>query len=1027
MRRASAALVALALACAAQTTCTGGAAPHARAQRIQATSQLIGGPKAIGEIGDFLLENDKIRVIIHGNKPGRGNTLYGGSIIDADLVRVGGGGGGNGNDQLAEVLPALLFEVIEPTNIEVTADGSDGGPAQVTVTGKGGDLLQLAALLVAGLLFPANLDFAVTYTLTPGKSYIEIDTSVINNSSGAHPLPFLDPAALSAQLPDIPMLDQLQLSVPFGELLLFGGEQAMFAPGAPGFDVRFGIEDAYATAGGFPAFPGLVVDHVATRGNGVSYGFAAPAGPDNYVNQFADRYPGQSVTPTSFLLGFNYASVAGAYSTNPPSVIAAGETFTYTSYFIVGRGDAASVYETVLELRDAETGRFAGRVLDELTQAAPSTRVSVVVLTADGGFVTQADTDAEGAFTATLEPGDYRYHVVDDRRAPIPEGTFTVTRGATTSRLIQVPGAGHLAVFVTDETGRPAPAKASLVAEFDAAHVGDDPRDFLYSLALGEKIRPTAFEPGTRRYIEAVIYGANGRIAGDVRPGTYDVVVSRGPEYETRTERVTIAPGQTASFTVRLERAFATPGWIAADVHLHSGPSTDSGLRVEDRVLSCAAEGVDLAVSTEHNFIADYQPYISELGLDDWIASMVGIELTTFEMGHFNAYPLAVDPGSTRGGEFVWTRKPPADMFDQLRGLGRDPARTIVQVNHPREQVLGYFASFFVDADDGEPYIPSGLRAVFAPYGDEFQPEAFSYDFDAIELLTGKHFFAVHTYRAPDPLPPGPFPDPQPVPGEIVVGADGRAVFPGTVESWFTLLDRNLRPAGTGSSDSHHLLDEAGYARTYVYVGGDAETPGDFREADIVDAIRARHTVTTNAPMIEMTIDDAIIGDEVRAGPAIDVNVRVRAPSWAKAERLVLWSNSAVVAEVDIPADRSTDFAETFPLTLARDAWVVAEVFGSDNMFPVVTAKEFEPLDASVVIKALGAGLDLSGLTPTGSLKPDKTEIVRPYAITSPIWVDIDGGGWLAPRPALSRERAPQTAAVPDLRDVFAALPGGTR
>jgi hypothetical protein len=154
--------VALALAC---TTCTGSAAPRSRAQPIQATSELIGGPKAIGEIGDFLLENDKIRVIVHGNKPGRGNTLYGGSIIDADLVRPGGGGGTSGNDQLAEILPSYLFEVIEPTDIAVTADGSDGGPAEITVTGRGGDLLQLASLLVAALLFPANLDFAVTYSL----------------------------------------------------------------------------------------------------------------------------------------------------------------------------------------------------------------------------------------------------------------------------------------------------------------------------------------------------------------------------------------------------------------------------------------------------------------------------------------------------------------------------------------------------------------------------------------------------------------------------------------------------------------------------------------------------------------------------------------------------------------------------------------------------------------------------------------------------------------------------------------------
>jgi hypothetical protein len=1010
MRRAHFALAALALAC---TTCTGGAAPRARAQPVQATSELIGGPKAIGEIGDFLLENDKIRVIIHGNKPGRGNTLYGGSIIDADLVRPGGGGGGNGNDQLAEVLPSFLFEVIEPTEIRVTADGSDGGPAEITVTGKGGDLLQLAALLVAALLFPANLDFEVVYSLAPGKDYVEIRTSIINNDSGAHPLPYLDPAAIANQLPGIPGLDMIQLSVPFGALLLFGGEQKMFAPGDIGFNVRFGIEDSYVTASGFPAFPGLVVDHVATRGEGVSYGFAVPESADNYVNQFASGYPGQNITPTSFLLGFNYASVAGAFTANPPSVIAANDRFTYTAYFIVGRGDAASVHDTVLELRGAEVGTFAGRVVDELSQA-PVGDVSIVVTDAGGGFVTQADTDAGGGFAADLEPGDYFYRLVDDHRAATPDVAFSVARDETSSVLILAPSPAHLAVFVTDDSGRPAPAKASLVAEFDASHVGDDPRDFLYTLAYGEKVRPTGFEPGRRDYIEAVLYGTNGRITGEVRPGTYELVVSRGPEHEVHREPIVLAAGATETRTVRLARAFPTDGWISADVHLHSGSSTDSGLPIEARVLACAAEGVDLAVATEHNYIADYDPAISAMELTDWLTAMVGIELTTFEMGHFNAYPLRVDPGSTRGGEFVWTRQTPDAMFDQLRGLGTDPARTIIQVNHPREQVLGYFASFFLDGETGDPYIPTGLRGVFAPYGDEFQPEAFSYDFDAIELLTGKHFFAVHTFL-------------DPATGDVLRGPDGRPVYPGTIETWFTLLDRGLRPTGTGSSDSHGLSDEAGYGRTYVYLGPGRDVPGGYRAADVVDAIRAHRTIATNGPFVEITIDDAMIGDEItNGGSSVDVRVRIRAPAWAGVDHLTVWSNSAAAADVAIPADQATDFDQTFTVPLARDAWIVAEVTGSQNMFPVVTAKEFEPLDASVVISALGAGLDLSGLAPGGA-KPDKTVTVRPFAITSPIWVDTASDGWVPPRAPLSRTRLGEASQVRDLRDAFDALPGGDR
>jgi hypothetical protein len=263
------------------------------------------------------------------------------------------------------------------------------------------------------------------------------------------------------------------------------------------------------------------------------------------------------------------------------------------------------------------------------------------------------------------------------------------------------------------------------------------------------------------------------------------------------------------------------------------------------------------------------------------------------------------------------------------------------------------------------------------------------------------------------------------VPGEIVRGRDGRPTFPGTIESWFTLLDRGLRPTGMGSSDSHDLFGEAGYARTYVYLGPGKDVPGGYRADDVVDAIRAHHTIATNGPFVELTIGDAMTGDEIRGGPLVDVRVRIRAPSWTPVDHLTVWSNSVAVLDLAIPPDQATGFDQTFAVALAADAWIVAEVTGTQNMFPVVTSKEFDPIDATVVLKALGAGLDLSGLTPSGALKPDKTVPVHAFAMTNPIWVDVDGDGWTPPRPALSRTSVPTAAAAPDLRAAFAALPGG--
>src|SRR5690606_21901176 len=146
-------LVAAALV-ALLATCTGSAAPRSRAQRIGKLEEAIGGPHALGRVGDYILEHDQVRFVIAdtGRCPpgssadcvevyGRVNTTYGGTLVDADLQRIGGDG--TGNDQLAELLPGFFFTAIDPTEVRVTADGSDGRAAEVTVRGTGGDLFQM--------------------------------------------------------------------------------------------------------------------------------------------------------------------------------------------------------------------------------------------------------------------------------------------------------------------------------------------------------------------------------------------------------------------------------------------------------------------------------------------------------------------------------------------------------------------------------------------------------------------------------------------------------------------------------------------------------------------------------------------------------------------------------------------------------------------------------------------------------------------------------------------------------------------
>jgi hypothetical protein len=242
------------------------------------------------------------------------------------------------------------------------------------------------------------------------------------------------------------------------------------------------------------------------------------------------------------------------------------------------------------------------------------------------------------------------------------------------------------------------------------------------------------------------------------------------------------------------------------------------------------------------------------------------------------------------------------------------------------------------------------------------------------------------------------------------------------IDTWFTMLDRGHRATGMGVSDSHGLFgDEPGYARTMLFVGKGRDQPGALRREDVIAAIRQHRTITTNGPLLEMTTaGGASIGDTV-TGASVELRIRARAPSWARVNRLVVYSNSAVIAERAIPADQGTDYEAAITVTPARDAWVVAEVYGADNMFPVLTPTEFPPLDVSVVITALSAGLDLSGLPIASSLKPTTTHTQKPFAITNPIWIDTAGDGWTPPRPPLPQTFA-APAARPDVRIQFENL-----
>ncbi|MDP6942973.1 MAG: hypothetical protein QF464_02390, partial [Myxococcota bacterium] len=59
--------------------------PSSRAFRADSPNQLIGGDVAMARVGDYILENDRIRVAILDVASSPGPGVYGGTLVDADL------------------------------------------------------------------------------------------------------------------------------------------------------------------------------------------------------------------------------------------------------------------------------------------------------------------------------------------------------------------------------------------------------------------------------------------------------------------------------------------------------------------------------------------------------------------------------------------------------------------------------------------------------------------------------------------------------------------------------------------------------------------------------------------------------------------------------------------------------------------------------------------------------------------------------------------------------------------------------
>lgn len=149
---------------------------QARAGVITKEAELIGGPTAEGELGDLKIYNSKIAVIVEKPGPSDGYGTYGGTIIDADVIRpVGAPGASN----FGEMLSVYNLRTPRAVKAEVVQDGREGGAAIVRVTAEDAQFALIESVLGESDA-PRGLVIVTDYILEPDTDVLKIVSTLQN-------------------------------------------------------------------------------------------------------------------------------------------------------------------------------------------------------------------------------------------------------------------------------------------------------------------------------------------------------------------------------------------------------------------------------------------------------------------------------------------------------------------------------------------------------------------------------------------------------------------------------------------------------------------------------------------------------------------------------------------------------------------------------------------------------------------------------------------------------------------------------
>ncbi|HUG67381.1 MAG TPA: CehA/McbA family metallohydrolase [Pirellulaceae bacterium] len=338
-----------------------------------------------------------------------------------------------------------------------------------------------------------------------------------------------------------------------------------------------------------------------------------------------------------------------------------------------------------------------------------------------------------------------------------------------------------------------------------------------------------------------IVYTSTGRATFGLPAGSYKVIAGRGFEYSIDEAAFALNTGETFSRTLSIRREVPTDGYIACDTHVHTRTHSGHGdATVQERMITIAAEGIELPIATDHNAHIDHEPFAREMKVRQYFTPVIGNEVTT-RTGHFNIFPVASGAKTPDHRSDEWKQT--------LDGIFATPDVKAVILNHARD-----------------------LHGGTTPFG----PKLFN---DAVgENTAGWHM----GFNAMEIVNSG------------ATQTDALQLF----HDWMALLNRGYSVTPVGSSDSHDVGRHfVGQGRTYIRC--DDRDAGDIDVQQAVENFVNGHVMVSYGLLTEMTVNGRFRSGDLASveGDEVVVDLRVLGPHWVSADKIMLFANGQLVRE----------------------------------------------------------------------------------------------------------------------------------